>query len=177
MNWGNYDFATLNYVLNPDEVTVDHAWTVRPETDHDLPDGVAYDVEQHAGAAMRYRAHGEEIAVQYERVDCTHGEPRSFFEIEGRKAAVRWNWKDVYGSVSLTLQYDDDNELREEKRTFKVDDIPSGFRPFVFFNRQRRGEDTPIAVNDWAAFNLVCIRSIYDVDETGTPTTVVRSEF
>lgn len=176
MNWGNYDFGTLNYVLEPAEVTVDHAWTATPETDHDLPDDVTYDVEQHAGAAMRYRARGEEIAVQYERSDCTHGEPRAFFEIEGTEGAVRWNWKDFEDPVSLTFQYDEGNEPREEERTYEVDDLPSGARPVVFFDRRIRGESAPIAINEQAAFNFACIRSIYEVADTGDPTTVVRSE-
>jgi predicted dehydrogenase len=172
MNWGAYDFATLNYVLDPDRVDVDQAWTETPEADHDLPDDVTYDVEQHAGASMRYYTDDAEVAVRYERADCTHGEQTWRFEIEGTEGAVRWNWKDCRGTVSLTLQYDDGNEPREEERTFEVGEPDPQARPLVFFDRRVRGEDALIPVNERAAFNFACIQSVYEVAETSEPTSV-----
>lgn len=176
MNWGAYDFATLNYVLDPDRVDVNQAWTETPETDHDLPDDVTYDVEQHAGASMRYHTDDSEVAVRYERADCTHGEQTWRFEIEGTEGAVRWNWKDCRGTVSLTLQHDDGNEPREAERTFDVGEPDPQSRPLVFFDRRIRGEGAPIPVNEQAAFNFSCIRTVYEAAETGDPAVADRSD-
>jgi predicted dehydrogenase len=177
MNWGAYDFATLNHVLSPRRVTVDQAWVESPETDHDLPEDRTYDVEQHAGASMRYETDtgGWTVAVTYERADCTHGTEDRRFEIEGTEGAVRWNWKDCHGTVSLVRQFDAAAEPREEERTFEVEDPAPGSRPLVFFDRRVRGEDAFIPVNEQAVFNLACIRSVYEVAETGEPTVVDRS--
>lgn len=175
MNLGTYDFALLNYVLDPDRVEVNQAWTETPETDHSLPDDVTYDVEQHAGASMRYHTDAAEVAVRYERADCTHGQETSRLEIEGTEGAVRWDWKDCQGTVSLTLQYDDDNEPHEDERTFNVGGPDPQSRPLVYFDRRIRGEDAPIPVNEQAAFNLSCIRAVYEVAETRNPITTVFS--
>lgn len=176
MNWGAYDFATLGYVLDPDRVTVDHAWTETPETDHNLPEDATYDVEQHAGASMQYHTNGTDIAVTYDRADCTHGKQDQRFEIEGTDGAVRWNWTDNLGTVSLTLQYDDGNEPREEERTFEVSEPDVQSRPLVFFDQRVRGEDAMIAVNEQAVFNFACVQAIYEVAETNESTVVDRGD-
>lgn len=175
MNWGTYDFATLNHVLEPERVAVDQAWTATPDTDHGLPADVVYDVEQHAGAALRYVRDGTEVPVTYERADCTHGEATTRFEIEGTDGAVRWNWKDNHDTVSLTLGYDDDNEPARAERTFEVGEPDFLSRPLVFFDRRVRGGDAVIPVNEAAVFNFACIRAVYEVAETGEPTVVDRS--
>lgn len=175
MNWGAYDFAAMNYVLDPERVRVNQAWTATPVTDHGLPADVTYDVEQHAGASMRYHVDGATVPVRYERADCTHGEQTARFEIEGTDGAVRWNWKDCQGTVSLTLQYDDDNEPQEETRTFDVGEPGPQARPLVNFDRRIRGEAAMIPVNEQAAFNLACIRAVYEVASTNEPAIVDRS--
>lgn len=177
MNWGTYDFAILNHVLEPHRVTVTDAWTEIPETDHDLPDDVTNDVEQHAGASIHYHRDDCRINVRYERADCIHGEPGSHFQIEGTNAAVKWNWKDFRAPMSLTFMYDDGNEPRQEKRTFESDnELGPGAKPLIYFDRRIRGESAPIPLNENAVFNHACIRGVYEVAENGRSTTIELSE-
>jgi len=178
MNWGCYDLATLNHVLDPERVDVLAAWTATPETGHDLPEDVTNDVEQHAGAALRYhRPDGSTVAVTYERADCTHGAERTVFEIEGTAGAIRWDWK-AFGddAPGLTRCFDEDNEPREEERTYDPCPHPIHHRPLVFFDRAIRGETAPIPTDERAVFNFACVRALYDVAETGDPRTVRLEE-
>lgn len=177
MNWGNYDFAVLTDVLAPRQVDVIDAWMTAPKTDHDLPSDVTNDVEQHAGATLRYHLQdGTTVPVTYERSDCTHGKEHTHFEIEGSEAAVRWNWKDT-NTPSLTLATDKANEPTEKKQKFDEEtNLNNSYRPLVFFDKACRGEETPQPTNERAVFDLACIRGIYDCAETGEQQSITIDE-
>ena len=88
MDWGPYEFATLEDLLDPASVDVKHAWTAQPETDVD-PGDVPFDVETHGGATLVYRNDERDVQVTYERASGTHGSERNVTEIEGTKGAIR----------------------------------------------------------------------------------------
>lgn len=173
-DWGPYDFALLNEVLRPETVTVASAWLENPAA-AGAPEDVVFDVEEQVGAVLVYRlADGVEVVVDYERAACTHGGERAIVELEGVDGAVSWDWV-MLRERSLTLTTDDDGKAVSEERTYPLDDdLNMHDRPLAYFLRAIRGESSPIALGDEAAFNLRCLRAVYDAAETGAPVSVAR---
>jgi predicted dehydrogenase len=175
MDWAPYDFTSLNDVLSPVRVDVVDAWMSTPITALDLPEGTVFDVEEHAGASLRYHlADGSVVPVTYERAACTHGEERSIVEIEGLQGAVSWDWLCFEGKGHVTHSYDQDGNV-ESNSTVLADESKLGFmdKPLVYFYRRIQGEQTPGVVNEQAVFNFSCIRAIYDCATSGQPQSVV----
>lgn len=175
MDWAPYDFTSLNDVLSPVRVDVVDAWMSTPITALDLPEGTVFDVEEHAGASLRYHlADGSVVPVTYERAACTHGEERSIVEIEGLHGAVSWDWLCFEGKGHVTHSYDQDGTV-ESNSTVLADESKLGFmdKPLVYFYRRIQGEQTPGVVNEQAVFNFSCIRAIYDCATSGQPQSVV----
>lgn len=173
VDWGPYDVATLDHVLDPERVEVRAAWTADPETAVDPDDA---DVEQHVGATLVYHLDdGTTLPVSYERAACTHGTPRKWFEIEGTRGAVRWGWK-VFspgGRAELLRTFDRNGEVDvESERPADGGAFGPHDRPLAYFSRAIRGEDAPIPVNERAVFNFEVLRAIYDCAETDDPQVV-----
>lgn len=175
MDWGPYDFATLNDLLLPVRVDVVNAWMTRPITAAD-PSDVVFDIEEHVAASLRYhQADGTVIHVTYERAACTHGAPREVMELEGMAGAVRWDWL-MWGREG-TVSYTTDQAGQPATQTTTLsaqDEVTFHDRPLVYFYRRTQGRPAPVAVNAEAIFNFACIQAIYTCASSGQPQSVVR---
>jgi predicted dehydrogenase len=172
MDWGPYDMACLMDVFRPQRITVVSAWIARPETGVD-PTDVPLQTEQHFSARLiLHLPTDQKLPVNYERAACTHGGDRSIVEIEGTRGAVKWDWSGSGGSVTRSFD-------REGKVESESGDYPdqSGLhphdKPFIFFRKAIRGENSPAIIGSQAVFNFTCIRAIYAVAETMQPQTVI----
>ncbi|MGF7049939.1 putative dehydrogenase [Paenibacillus sp. DS2015] len=174
MDWGPYDFTTLNEVLRPVRIDVLSAWMSNPETV--LAQEIeVFDVEEHVGATLRYhRNDGSSMIVDYERAACTHGKEYANAQLEGTQGAVYWDWLCYSGEGDLTHVYDEDGKAKEETTSFSA---PASMltlmdKPLVFFDRTIRGQDAPSVVNRKALFNFAIIDAIYACVQTGAPQTI-----
>jgi hypothetical protein len=52
MDWGPYDIALLETLIDPVRAEVLSAWLATPETGVNLPPGIVLDTEQHVGASL-----------------------------------------------------------------------------------------------------------------------------
>ena len=173
LDWGPYDFTTLNDVLAPEAIDVRDAWSANPHTEID-PADVVFDVDEHVGASLRYRlSDGATPTVSYERAVCTHGEERSVAEIEGTEGAVRWTWKDYGEETTVTVATDDAGEVTERTEQFTDDRGPKS-TPLWQFDRAIRGESAHIATNERALFNFASLTAIGECAETEEPRRVTR---
>ncbi len=178
MDWGPYDFATLNEVLAPVRIEVITAWMSNPTTAASWPADMVFNVEQHAGASLRYHlSDGTLVAVTYERAACTHGQPRSVVEVEGDCGAVWWDWLMTSGKGELARSFDKDCKV--ETTTAELTDnggLHFHQRPLVYFYRRIQGEAAPALVNEQAVFNFCCLRAVYECAVTGQVQMVTLGE-
>ncbi|MCG3147133.1 MAG: Inositol 2-dehydrogenase/D-chiro-inositol 3-dehydrogenase [Verrucomicrobiae bacterium] len=175
MDWTPYDFTMLNSVLAPVRVEVVDAWLANPATHLSLPAGTVFDVEEHAGATLRFhRADGTKVNVTYERASCTHGEARSVLEIEGTQGAVRWNWLMIGGKGELTHTTDVDGKPSSVTQTFDKTELPPHDRPLHYLWKRIAGQPSAAVVNADAVFNFRCLRAVYDCANTGQPQSIQR---
>lgn len=180
MDRAPYEFTVLNDLLHPTRVDVLSAWTANPQTALHLPEHVVFDVEQHAGATLRYHLpDGTTIMLSYERASCTHGEERSLLEIEGLQGSVRWQWPRWGSSPILTYSYDRNGMIESKVRSFPFSNTSSprfGEKPLSYFYQRVLGQPSSAVVDEQALFNFSCIRAIYDCAETGQVQTVMLGE-
>ncbi|HUC91390.1 MAG TPA: Gfo/Idh/MocA family oxidoreductase [Paenibacillus sp.] len=165
MDWGPYDFATLNDILQPSSIEVAGAWTAKPTTAAD-PIDVPFDVETHVGAFMTFRGGHRPIHVHYERASCAHGEEYVQAEIEGTRGALRWMPFDSRQPVFLRL--DKDGTIDEEQ----VETGPRGpftimDNPIVHFHRKVRGLNSQANTGRYAVDIFRCISALYECERTG----------
>jgi len=178
MDWGPYDFAAINDMLEPTRVEVLNAWSANPATTLALAPGTIFDVEQHGGASMRYHlADGTIVAVTYERAAATHTAERVDVELAGTHGAVRWDWLLWKRRGEVSFAHDQDGRLVTET-TEHSDTGEIGYmdKPLVYFYQRVHGEPSPALVNEQAIFNFACIRAIYDCAATGQPQSVARED-
>ncbi|RIE00410.1 gfo/Idh/MocA family oxidoreductase [Cohnella faecalis] len=174
MDWGPYDFTTLNEVLEPTRIDVLSAWMANPETAL-AEDIKVFDIEEHVGAALRYhRKDGSTVIVEYERAACTHGKEYANVQLEGTQGAAYWDWLCYSGDGNITRVYDEDGKAKEETTSYSAS--PSMLtlmdKPLVFFDRTIRGQDAPSVVNRKALFNFAIIDAIYACIRTGAAQTI-----
>ncbi|MDN4076006.1 Gfo/Idh/MocA family protein [Fictibacillus terranigra] len=179
MDWGPYDFATLNDLLSPVKIEVLSAWLETPETDLQLPENTVFDVETHAGAQLLYYlSNGSTVSVNYERSSCTHGSERSIAEIEGLKGAVNWDWQSWEGPGKVDYTFDKNGILESDQHIAKSETtIHAMDRPLIYFYWKTQGKPSPAIVNEQAVFNFSCIQAIYECVATGRPQTVDLNSF
>ncbi|MHC3000007.1 hypothetical protein OB08_12955 [Microbacterium sp. HJ5] len=163
MDWGPYDFAALDDLLNPVRVEVSGAWLASPRTAAAGPG--EDDVEQHVGATLRYfRSTGAPVTVTYERAACTHGRPQSTTEIEGAAGAIRWDWIDWVGEGAVTLTKD--NEGTPQLTTEKFPQSGEAHdRPLARY-LEGLSEDT-LRTSERALFRFQCLQAVYESVATG----------
>ena len=180
VDWAVYDLANLTFLLEPVKVEVRAAWWATPQTEVD-PTDVVFDVETHAGAAMIWhQANGNRVFIDYERASGTHGESRSFSEIEGLKGSYQWEW--AWDSRAKgSYRFDKAGELQTEPLAFvdeweAAHDLDQGNRPLVsFYRRAVRGEEIPILTGADSLFNFRVLRAIFDAAETNEMQVVEKS--
>lgn len=162
MDWGPYDVAFLNYVLEPDAVEVASAWVATPTIESDSSQ--LMDVDFHFGANLRFElANGKSFNITYERSSLTHGTPFTLFEFEGLKGAIsleKWVFppEDV-----IKLRHRQVKEDSEEVIEFatKDGDVFCHHRPLKFLIDHLNGQPSAALLNEEAAFNFKCIQAIY----------------
>ncbi|MFJ5759858.1 Gfo/Idh/MocA family protein [Neobacillus sp. NPDC093182] len=165
MDWGPYDFATLNDILNPNSIEFNTAWTAKPQTEID-PLDTPFDVETHVGAFMTFWSGNHPIHVHYERASCAHGESYVRAEIEGTNGSLRWTPFDSRQPVFL--RYDKHGQIVEEQvETGPRSEYTIFDNPLLHFYRKVKGLDSHANVNQQALNNFRCLTSIYTAAETG----------
>lgn len=177
IDWGPYDVAAINDLLDPVETTVVDAWLANPATAIDpvLPHPA---VEQHAAAALRCRLRdGAVVHVTYERAACTHGEARSVVELEGSHGAVTWDWLMLAGEGEVVHRCDHAGHVTSTiVGCDNREGVPFHHKPLTFFYRVLQGETAPAILGEQARFNFACLRALYDCAATGQPQTVQKRE-
>jgi predicted dehydrogenase len=179
-DWGPYDLNSIVDALDPEKIEVLHAWTARPETEIDPRDFV-FDVEEHAGATMRFhRKDGNSVVVDYERAFCMHGDEANGYPhtslIEGTRGGVRWQW--ITEGPGKIRHWGDQagKSVSEELVSSPEGDVPLHARPIVFFDRAVRGEPSPAYLNEDALFRFEILCAIYRCAETGKPQILNRPQ-
>lgn len=179
MDRAPYEFTVLNDLFQPVQVDVLAAWLANPVTALNLPPDIVNDVEQQAGATLRYHlADGTTFLLNYERASCTHSEDQSLIEIEGVKGTLRWSWPRWGTHPTLTYSYDKDGWVESKTSTFPfpflvTNALRFGEKPLFYFYQRVTGQPSSAVVNEQALFNFSCIRAIYDCARTGEPHTVL----
>ncbi|WP_180247399.1 Gfo/Idh/MocA family protein [Bacillus sp. AFS031507] len=159
MDWGPYDFATLNDILNPNVIEVNSAWMAKPITEID-PTDTPFDVETHVGASMTYICDNHPVHVHYERASCAHGEEYVKAEIEGTLGSVRWTPFDSRQPVFR--RYDKQGQIVEEQvETGPRSEFTIFDNPLVHFYRKVRGIESHANVNQQVLNNFHCLTSLY----------------
>jgi predicted dehydrogenase len=165
MDWGPYDFATLNDILSPNSIEINTAWTAKPQTEID-PGDTPFDVETHVGSFMTFRSGNHPIHVHYERASCAHGESYVIAEIEGTHGSLRWTPFDSRQPVFL--RFDRHGQIVEEQvETGPRSEYTIFDNPLLHFYRKVKDLDSHANVNQQALNNFRCLTSIYTAAETG----------
>lgn len=177
MDWGPYDLAVINDVLDPIRFEVTSAWMAAPLTAGVDPSEAAR-AEQHVGAQLRLLVRdGHTVHVSYERAACTHGGERSAVEVEGTRGAVAWDWLDWVGENQVTYTADEDGKPASTVEVLPPSGPDFHARPFerldAWWHDPARGE--PSAITTASLFNFLCLRAIHDAAVTGSPQTVERT--
>ena len=182
MDRAPYEFTMLNDLFHPERVEVLGAWMANPKTALHLPAETIFDVEQQAGAMLRYHLRdGKTFMLTYERASCSHSEPQSIIEIEGVEGALRWIWPMHMPHILMTLTHNYDNDGMIESKTVPFpspapDAVKIGEKPLFYFYQRVTGQPSAAVVNEQALFNFSCIRGIYECARSGQPQTIVRGE-
>lgn len=178
MDRAPYEFTVLNDLLQPERVEVLNAWLANPATALQLPLETIFDVEQHAGATLRYTlADGTSVIVNYERASGTHSEEQSVIEITGLQGSLRWSWPLSRGRAILTHTYDHQGVSESKTISFPppgAETLRFGDKPLVYFHQRIHNQPSAALVNEQALFNFSCIRAIYDSARSGRPQVVER---
>jgi hypothetical protein len=180
MDRAPYEFSVLNDLFQPKRVEVLGAWTANPTTALHLPPETIFDVEQQAGAMLRYHlADGKTFMLTYERASCTHSNNQSLIEIEGLEGSMRWSWPMPRVNMALTHSYDRDGLVESKAMSFLPpgpDAVKFSEKPLSYFYRRMVGQPSSAVVNEQALFNFSCVRGIYDCAQSGQPQEITWGE-
>ncbi|GHO87417.1 Gfo/Idh/MocA family protein [Dictyobacter formicarum] len=180
MDRAPYEFSLLNSLFQPVRVDVLNAWLADPLTALSLPQTAINDVEQHAGATLRYYLQdGTTFIMHYERASGTHSTEQADIEITGLKGAVRWDWPHRRARKTLSHTYDHAGQAETKTITFPAyyqGPVPFLDKPLHYFYQRVHGQDSPAVVNEQALFNFSCVRAIYDCASTQQVQTIVAGE-
>lgn len=178
MDRAPYEFTALNDLLQPKRVEVLNAWLANPITALDLSPETVSDVEQHAGATLRYTlSDNTSLIMSFERASGTHSEEQSYIEVAGTEGALRWTWPLSRARPGLTHTYDQHGASISKLTTFRsggADTLRFGDKALVYFYRRVHNQPSPAVVNEQAVFNFSCICAIYDCARSGQPQTVEK---
>jgi predicted dehydrogenase len=180
MDRAPYEFTVLNNLFQPECVEVLAAWMANPTTALHLPPEATFDVEQQAGATLRYHlADGKTFMLTYERASCSHSDEQSLIEVEGLAGTLSWHWPTPRVNMKLTHNYDRDGLVESRIISFPPpgpEIMRFGDKPLAYFYRRMVGQPSSAVVNEQALFNFSCMRGIYDCARSGQPQTIVWGE-
>jgi predicted dehydrogenase len=171
MDWGPYDIATLNDVLDPTRIEISSAWTAKPETAVD-PTNMSDDMETHVGGSLIFHREGlQSVHIHYERASCAHGNEHVHVEIEGSQGSVRWTPFDSRQPVFR--RYDQAGKLVEEQ-VETPPRLPTSIfdHPLLHFYRSVKRLPSFSNVNRRAVDHFRIIRAMYDCAATGLKQTI-----
>ncbi|HZR44933.1 MAG TPA: Gfo/Idh/MocA family oxidoreductase [Ktedonobacteraceae bacterium] len=174
IDWGPYDFTVLNHLFQPTRIEFLGAWMANPITAVQLTPGTVFDVEEHAGALLRYHLpDATTVMVSYERAACTQGKAESILEVEGLDGAVSWDWLAWGQESELTYSYDKDGQLESKTSILSNEGLVTGSqKPLYYFHQYLLGNPSLAVVNEQAVFDFSCICAFYDCVSSGMPQTV-----
>ncbi|WP_382303556.1 Gfo/Idh/MocA family protein [Herbiconiux sp. UC225_62] len=178
MDWGPYDIAVLDAVLQPVRVEILHAWASAPRTGGPF-EAESTLLDQHVGASMIVeRRDGLRVPVSYERAAATHGDERSAVQIEGSLGAVSWDWLDWSGDGTGAVRLTRDIDGRPDSAVTRHAPPATGFhaRPLARMVRAVREGEDPTAVTDGAVFRFDWVRAILDSAASGQPVVLTRDD-
>jgi predicted dehydrogenase len=180
MDRAPYEFTVLNDMFKPERVEILGAWAANPTTALHLPSETVFDVEQQAGATLRYHvANGKTFILSYERASCTHSENQSLIEIEGLEGSVSWHWPAQHLAMTLTHNYDRNGLVESKTVSFHPptpETLKLGEKPLAYFYQRMTGQPSSAVANEQALFNFSCVRGIYDCIQSGQPQTIIWGE-
>lgn len=179
MNLGVYDMSFINELLKPERVDVLAAWIANPTFAVSFEDGTVPDVEQHAGATMRYHLPGgSSIVVTYERASCKHGQPITSMELVGINGALRWDWFMWVSPASLTYTTEKDGRIISQEQQFERKGVVETMhKPLYYFHQYLLHKPSPAIVNERAVFNFACLQALYECARTQTVQSIDLREF
>jgi predicted dehydrogenase len=165
MDWGPYDFTTLNDILAPSMIDFSAAWKAQPKTEID-PIDIPFDVETHVGAYMTFHCDGQPIAVHYERSSCAHGEGYVRAEIEGTLGAVRWTPFDSRQPVFFRKD-EKGQSVEEEVKTEPRKDFTIFDNPLIHLYDKVKNMQSYAHSNQRVVDHFHCLSALYACAETG----------
>lgn len=180
MDWGSYDFAALNSLLSPVEVTIRAAWTAQTPTTEDFVKDLAFDVENQALAWMEYTLEdGKRLPVLFERAnhvhDPHHGPRSSRHRVEGTRGAFSWDW---FPGNRVDLDLENGGEYKTEEFAYEEPFDTVMDQPLLSLARALGGEKDHYACLDTdAVFNFACIQGLYKAAESDQPVTLKKGYF
>jgi len=171
MDWGPYDFTTINHILEPSSIEIVHASLATPEAGGELPDHEV-DVEFFASAYMIYHtAHGK-VPVVFERTSCSHASATQEIRFEGTQRAAEANCFIGADDQALNISKDNDGLLEVHNAITEPDRTQLHSRPMIEMLKFINGDVNVSIANESAVFNFACLRAIYDVAQTGQSTVI-----
>lgn len=171
-DWGPYDFALLNELLQWKTVEVKGAWAVAPRTQVD-PDALM-NVEFHVGASIKAASQqGESYWINYERSSCTHGEEMKLLQLEGTKGAI--SFSPYWGGNEIRVTVDRDGQPVETIITAEESNpIDPMHKPIIFFTKAVMGQESPALLQSEALFVYKVMSSLYETALNGESAIIKR---
>lgn len=182
MDWGSYDFTTLNALLKPSSVTVRAAWSGPTPTAR--PPHVTFepDVENQTLAWLDYTlADGSIVPIRFERSEHVHdpridGDGRKhehrFF---GKRGAFTWDW---FPGNATCLHREENGEYHTEETSSDESFDAVMDYPLATFARAVDGDpESGSCVDAEAVFNFACIQALYEAAESGASVTIQKGDF
>jgi predicted dehydrogenase len=174
MDWGPYDLAVLDHLLEPDEIRVDACAMSRAQTAVALPAGTVFDVETAVSATLRYTLpDGRRVPVVIDRASATNGTPQRLFEIEGTREAIDLEW---IRRPRFAVHGDREGAFVTTEEQVATNPMDVHARPLHEMLRAVDGASSLSLLDDRALFNQAVIDALYGVAASGRPATVRRSE-
>ena len=171
MDWGPYDIAVLDEILDPVRVEVRHAWASGPITGGPFGDQSALS-EQHVGAVFDVHTRaGAVVPVSYERAAATHGAERGLVQVEGDHAAVSWDWLDWLGD-EVRLTRDQDGTPSTVVSALPAPAIGFHARPLARMVAAVRAGADPRPITHRSLFTFAWLRAVLDCAARRAPVTV-----
>ncbi len=175
MDWGPYDIAVLDEVLQPVSVRIAHAWSAAPT----IADAFASEparAEQHIGATMELTlADGDRVTVDYERGAATHGAERRLVELVGDEGAIEWDWLDWIGDNRVTTTRDVAGTPRSETIRCPAPAASFHARPLHSMLDALRDGTSARSVGDRTLFTFLWLRAVLEAAEHGGPVEIERA--
>lgn len=175
-DWGCYDVAVWNEIIQPERVTVDAAWLGYPRRGTPAPPDVVFDVEHQVIAFLRlHRADGIVVPVTFERANTGYGGDLNITQIEGRRGALDWDWLGWEGTrIRWHHETAPGNCVVDEIEGPEEKGLTCHDYPLVTFASRLAGKPMPDVAGAQALFNFRILDAIAEVARTGSPVTVSR---